>query len=360
MLGLLRKKKTAKRILWILAATIIPVFAFWGVGSVVRSNQIYFSGTMHGRKISDRDFLRSYAAVRTQAVLQYGAQFNKIAKFLNLKNQAWQRLILLDEANKQSIKVSNEEVVAFIQQIPLFSSQGRFNEQIYNRVLVSGLQMQPRDFEEQVRDTLKVTKLQAQNTSKIEIAEEELKQEYIKQNTEYKILYVKISAQDFLEKNEEPEEGQKIDAKALQEARDSASQKAQKLIENLQELEKLERFDFRSSLSKLDYEVKESEYFKTNSFDKDLGPTAKFAENCSSLNPGALSPVTEVQNSFFIFTLKEKQEPGEEVYSEEKQDFRKNLTNQRKYLAFQEFLNKLIQESRLKENPQFFEKYKIQ
>jgi hypothetical protein len=100
MLKILRNRKTAKKI-WIgLALIIIPAFMFWGSASVMRNKDEGASlGKGLGKNISELEFKDALAAVRTQAIMQFGDKFDEVQKYLDLRPQAIERVLLLHEAN---------------------------------------------------------------------------------------------------------------------------------------------------------------------------------------------------------------------------------------------------------------------
>ncbi|MDD5097969.1 MAG: SurA N-terminal domain-containing protein, partial [Candidatus Omnitrophica bacterium] len=112
MLKILRNKKTAKKVWIVLAIIIIPAFTLWGFGSSSRSRQENApAGKIFGKSVSSQEFKKALAAARTAAILQFGDNFPKVEKYLNLESQAWERLILLQEAKNRKLDITDQEVV---------------------------------------------------------------------------------------------------------------------------------------------------------------------------------------------------------------------------------------------------------
>lgn len=198
MLKFLRKKKNMKKIIWGLAILIIPAFVLWGAGSSVRSRKgPKYAGMIFGKKISFRRYDESLQSCRTQALLIYGKEFNKVAKFLNLEREAWERLILLYRAKKERIKISDKEVIDFIRKIPFFHTENRFDQDKYNTLLEYVFRTAPRNFEEQIRGMITLDKLKGRATEKISLTPETIKEEYQKANEKAKALYVFFDPQEF-------------------------------------------------------------------------------------------------------------------------------------------------------------------
>ena len=200
MLNVLRKRGNLKKIMWGLAILIIPAFVLWGSGSSIRSSGLpKYAGEIFGKRISFRQYEASFQAARREALLIYGEDFNKVAKFLNLEKEAWQRLILLYQAKKERIKVSDEEVINFIQKLPFFQKEGRFSQERYNVFLDYAFRISPRDFEEQIRETLKIDQLKNKFISKVKLSDEETEKVYKNENEKAKVFYVFLDPQKFTE-----------------------------------------------------------------------------------------------------------------------------------------------------------------
>jgi len=198
MLSMLRKKKTMKRLLWGLAIIIIPAFVFWGAGSALRGRQgASHAGKLFGRKISFEEYTDSFQAVRNKAIMMYGTNLNEIYESLNLENQAWQRLILVKEARSQGIKISDKEVVEKIEGFPFFQSDEKFDTKAYEMILKQVFRIEPRQFEEEIRDTLMIAKLQESVTEGLDVSDEDLLDEYKKENEKSKIAFIMIKPRKF-------------------------------------------------------------------------------------------------------------------------------------------------------------------
>ena len=200
MLNVLRKRGNLKKIMWGLAILIIPAFVLWGSGSSIRSSGFpKYAGEIFGKKVSFRQYEASFQAARHEALLIYGDDFNKVAKFLNLEKEAWQRLILLYQVKKERIKVSDEEVIDFIQKLPFFQKEGRFSQEKYKVFLDYAFRTSPRDFEEQIRETLKIDQLKNKFISKVKLNDEETEKVYKNENEKAKVFYVFLDPQKFTE-----------------------------------------------------------------------------------------------------------------------------------------------------------------
>ena len=200
MLKYLRNKDVMKRIYIILSLIIIPAFVLWGVGSVARTKSASeYAGIMFGKKVSNQEYGASWRAVKNEAVMRY-PNFNEIAEQLDLSGQAWDRLILLREAERQRIKVTDDEIIGTIRSFQFLSKGGRFDVDAYERLLKNTFQTSPRDFEEDIRNSLKIAKLVNSITKGIDVTDEELLSKYKEANEKIKVVYITQSPKDFADK----------------------------------------------------------------------------------------------------------------------------------------------------------------
>ncbi|MBI4708031.1 MAG: SurA N-terminal domain-containing protein [Candidatus Omnitrophica bacterium] len=198
MLKILRNKKTARKVWIVLALLIVPAFVFWGAGSLVRDKkEMGTAGKIFGKNVSLLEYRDAYNAVRAQAQLQFGDNFSELRQYLDLENLAWDRLVLLYEAKRRKIKVSDKEVIELIRSVPIFQKKGRFDNRFYSETLRYFLRMQPRAFEEQIRQNITISKLYNQITENIKVTDEDIRKEYQKLNEEISLTYLAALPADF-------------------------------------------------------------------------------------------------------------------------------------------------------------------
>jgi peptidyl-prolyl cis-trans isomerase D len=201
MLKIFRSKNFVKLILIGLAVALIAV---WGLGSAVRrggGGAPTYAGTIFGKKVAFKEYAKNWTAVKNDAMMRY-KDFHKIYKQLDLEGQAWDRLILLYEAKRRRIKVNDQEVIDTIHNFSDLIRDGKFDTELYEYVLTNRFRISPREFEEDMRNSLIITKLMENITEEVSLTEEELLEEYKKENEKTKISYVTQSPRDFKDKAE--------------------------------------------------------------------------------------------------------------------------------------------------------------
>ncbi len=200
MLRLLRKKKVAKRIFYVLAAIIIPAFVIWGSASVInKKNGVPdVAGRIFGKNVSYDQFLEAFSAWKTHILLQYGEDAEKnLGTLFDPINGAWDRLILLHEVRRRGIRTTDKEVVKHIASLPFLQKNGRFDPQAYELFLKYTLHMDARQFEEAARQDISMTKLYEDVTKPIAVTDDQAREEYKKQHTETRLRYVLFTPQNY-------------------------------------------------------------------------------------------------------------------------------------------------------------------
>ena len=200
VLNILRSRKFARRILIAILILIILAFVLWGVGSMTsRPAPI---GKIGGSTITAEDFVESRQGTMIQIILTYFTNYETMNNILRnrpmINYMAWERLILLDAARKNKIKISNADVTAFIAGHPLFQRNGVFSQEVYAALLRNpALSMSPRQFEELVRENLQVLTFRQGILDAIEVTDEELLKAYKMNNDKVKLSILVIDKEPF-------------------------------------------------------------------------------------------------------------------------------------------------------------------
>jgi len=326
MLKRLRRKKTAKWIWIILATLVLPAFILWGSGSLIRSKQeSTYAGQIFGRKIGLQEYQEALNAIKNQLVMQFGDNLSEIQKLFNLESQAWDRLILLYEAKKRGIKVSDKEVVEAIENYPfLKNKQGGFDNRVYSEMLRYVFRAQPRAFEEQARQNLMLKKLFEQITKSIKVDSQEIKEEYRKTNEEMSLSYIAGLYSDFAKSLAPSEEDLKnyfaknslefkqplsFNLQYLALAKDEKDEKTTKakITKITSHLNKKE--EFAKAAKEFGLEVKETGLFAQNESIPVIGDSPQALSLVSKLKVAEFSPAISMDKYYYVLRLKERKEP---------------------------------------------------
>ncbi|MFA5356500.1 MAG: SurA N-terminal domain-containing protein [Candidatus Omnitrophota bacterium] len=325
MLKKLRKRKNAKKIWIVLTVLILPAFLFWGFGSLSRSKEnTNYAGSIAGRKVSLSDYKDALSAAKNQAIIQFGDNISEIEDKINLGALAWNRLILLAEARKRRLNVSDKEVIELIQSYPFFQRKGSFDNQVYSQILQYVFRTQPRVFEEETRQNLILSKLYKEVTGDISLSDEEIRKEYLKLNEELSIHYIVSVISDFT--NEvNPAEGElrnyfaknslqfkeplsfNIEYISL-DSEDNSGSPAKDKINSLALLLS-KGGDFAKSAEESGLEVKETGFFSQSDPVPGIGWSPQILNLISSLKTGEFAGPIYIDKYYYILRLKEKKEP---------------------------------------------------
>jgi peptidyl-prolyl cis-trans isomerase D len=207
MLSIIREHADSwmiKAILWlIIFAFIGTIFYSWGMGgSSGASGGVIAS--VNGEEIRHGEYERTFNNIVDFYRQQFKNQFsNDMIKKLDLKNQALEALIqkkiLLHQAEKQNIQVSNAEVISFIKNIPAFQSNKKFSEIAY-RNYIKSQRLTPGEFEETQRQTLLLDKLEKIFRTNSKASKSEILKEYRNQEDKVKLEYVRFTNDNFTSK----------------------------------------------------------------------------------------------------------------------------------------------------------------
>lgn len=193
MLKVLRHRGVQRKIFIGLAIAIIPSFVLVGVMTNEDSGSFQPLGTIGKHKISVQNYLDSYRAVQHQMQFMFGERWGEMRRYVNLKGEAWDRLLLYHEARRRGIKTADKEVVQWIASQPAFQRQGKYYPELYRMAVREGLRMEPRDFEEEMRQTLTVQKLSDIVIGGAKTDEAELKALYQKERAIRDIEYMVLA-----------------------------------------------------------------------------------------------------------------------------------------------------------------------
>ncbi len=181
---------------WI-AGAAVGGFLLWVVATAVTIQGVSAqnAGTLFGRRVTLEEFRRALDAVTHQAVLVYGDRYRQQAPPNELIQQAWERLILLKEADRKRIRVKDAEVVEELARLPLFQTEGGgFDTRGYEAVVRYTLGTSPRLFEEETRENLRIRKLIESSVGEPSLTEEEVREGFRRQEEQIRVSYLLLPA----------------------------------------------------------------------------------------------------------------------------------------------------------------------
>lgn len=365
MLKLFRKKIVSKIILWGLLILILPAFVMWGNASMSRSKDKgpTYVGIFDNRKISFEQLYQAISGVRSQIILSYYNQPQILEALLNNKPMlakiGWDRILMLEEAKKLRLKAPDSEVIATIRSHPLFTRDGAFDEKFYSYILRNNIGLDPRAFEEIVRENILIQKLSAYVTRSLKVTDADVVTEYNKEFSKFKISYVVFDVKDHIDEA-------KVDEKAvsdfyekhknelmlksnlkgaipdraatLDESRESIEKflkevEARKILKDksldiynkIMELMEKKNATFEKAASELKLKTAASDFFSRSDKIDDIESVPMIANEAAGLKIFEVSKPVEINKGFMIFEVVQKKEPDEEALKKEKDEYVKKV-----------------------------------
>ncbi len=199
MLRILRKKM--KGILIATMVIIIPAFVFfYGAGRPRgRRRPSIVIAKVNGQRITSPQLYNISRRIQESRRSLSGGQGNKeTEKQLNTEalEQLIKKILLRQEAQRRRIRVSDKELLKEIESYPYFQEGGHFDRNLYLRILSTN-RIRPEQFEEGVRNDLRIRKLLRQIVGGVTISDAELKKEYVRMNEEVRVKYILLKTEDF-------------------------------------------------------------------------------------------------------------------------------------------------------------------
>jgi peptidyl-prolyl cis-trans isomerase D len=176
---LIRSKTLRRRTSWVIAAILILPFVifFHATGQAPTRGPGGTAGVVFGKRIP----WETWGQQQGWILQKLGDRAGEIPSeaFVPLVHQeAWNNLLLLAEAKRERLRVTDEELALSIQRGPLFQDEGgRFRPDYYWGYLQSK-GMTPQQFEHLVRQDLLIEKLTTSVKASVSVSDEEVKAAY--------------------------------------------------------------------------------------------------------------------------------------------------------------------------------------
>jgi len=203
MLDSLRKRKRSWVIIFLLGI-IVFVFVLWGVGSYTTQPRLENVAKVNGEVISYRELETKYQrAIQTYRDLFRQSMTREAIESLNLRGgllaELIQNRLLLQEARRLGLEVADEELMDSIARFPVFQINGRFSQDLYLRILRSK-RITPGRFETDQREELTIQRLFDIIRDSVYVTETEVQDRYRIENERVNLYFIRLSAEDFIQK----------------------------------------------------------------------------------------------------------------------------------------------------------------
>jgi peptidyl-prolyl cis-trans isomerase D len=201
MLDFLRKRRRSW-VVTILLGVIVFVFVLWGVGSYVNEPRLDSVAVVNGEVISQREFeMRYQRFIDLYRDLFKGALTQETIRGLNLKSaileELVQRRLLMQEARRLGLEMTDEELMDSIARLPDFQVNGRFNKNRYLQALRSR-RLTPGQYEIERREQITIQKLYDIIQDTVHVTEAEVRDRYRLEQERINLYFIRLSASDFM------------------------------------------------------------------------------------------------------------------------------------------------------------------
>ena len=185
------RKGTDSTAMRLVFGAIVLVFIFWGIGgNKGPTSQVV--AVVNGERITDTQFQR---VMRDRLRSVPGNQLDKDeqdALARQILAQLIEQKALVQEADRIGIEVSDEEIARYLLTIDAFrDSDGRFEMELYKRTL-KRMGLKQGQFEDQLREEMKIDKLLEAVAAGISVSEGELRRAWAQQAMSMTLQWVEI------------------------------------------------------------------------------------------------------------------------------------------------------------------------
>jgi len=177
--------------MWVLLLLIVPPFLFFGIESAFVKKENRLVGILFGEKFYLEDFYKARSFTYAMTSLQQ--QNPSDPRYLD--QLTWQRLILLAQAQKSGLTVSNSELSEAI--LKNFSA-GQFDQNMYQSFVKNTLKLSIFEFEKAYRETLLIEKFQNLMTTLVQVYDAEIKDAFVSENEKLTIRYFEIPFEKYV------------------------------------------------------------------------------------------------------------------------------------------------------------------
>jgi len=201
MLGVIRNK-FGKYVIGGIIGFIAFVFVFYGVLSPRATRGLHegaVAGKVNGDPITIPEFNRELnRRMEFFKNLGGGQLSEEQLKAFRVREGVFQELVrrklMVQEADRQKLMASDEEVRERIREIPAFQKDGKFDLATYRGVLQAN-QHTPGSFERLMREDLSMAQWENYFRSRVHVSDEEIKREFLQNDDKRNIKYVLLTSQ---------------------------------------------------------------------------------------------------------------------------------------------------------------------
>ncbi|MEA3404517.1 MAG: SurA N-terminal domain-containing protein [Pseudomonadota bacterium] len=140
-------------IAWVIVGLIILTFALFGIDQYARGDKVVVVAEVNGEDLTARDFLMLYNRQKSRLEQQFGDMYDQVVKDEELRDQVMDALVesevIRQWANDNGMMISNQQLAMTIQSAEVFQQDGKFNQKVYEEILMrNGLNVARFEYEQ--------------------------------------------------------------------------------------------------------------------------------------------------------------------------------------------------------------------
>ena len=197
MLDFLRKRKRSWTILLIVGVISFVFVLYFGSSGLVDDPTLGPVAKVNGEAISATELETLVSrALRSNRSRQ---RFDELNLRIALLQDLIQTRLLLQEARRLGLEVTDEELTKTIAQNPVFQTDGKFNKPLYLRILRANLAT-PAQFEKSRKDELLIDKLLDITRDSVHVSEAEVREMYQLEREKINLNFIRLARKDYVQK----------------------------------------------------------------------------------------------------------------------------------------------------------------
>lgn len=140
-------------IAWVIVGLIILTFALFGIDQYARGDKVVVVAEVNGEDLTARDFLMLYNRQKSRLEQQFGDMYDQVVKDEELRDQVMDALVesevIRQWANDNGMIISDQQLAMTIQSADVFQQDGKFNQKVYEEILMrNGLNVARFEYEQ--------------------------------------------------------------------------------------------------------------------------------------------------------------------------------------------------------------------
>lgn len=296
--------------LWLVIASFIAtIFFVWGMqsGGPGAGRNPAVAATVNGEPIPWVDFQRAYRNQVETLRRIYGDRWNDdLVRQMNLDQQVLNELItsrlLLQEAERNGLTVTREELAAAVMQDPTFAEEGKFSRERYLGILEVN-RLTPEQYEASVRQGLLRQKLATLVQASAKVSEAEAWDTFRAAKEKVHVLYVSLPRSD-------------ENKTRLEELQNRVGQKG---------------VSWKKAMQDSGLNSQEPEPFSLGAAVVDPLDNRAFHLAILRLKEGETSPVVDGAKSYFLIHLARREPATREAFEKEKDTWTRQLLSEKRW-----------------------------